>query len=283
MSIVVTGATGHLGRLIVTALLRNGVPATDIVAAGRKVEKLADFAEQGVRVAQIDYSEPETLAAAFAGADTLMLVSASDPGQRVPQHTAAIDAAKAAGISRIVYTSAPQADTTALILAPDHKATEELIAASGLDFTILRNGWYTENYASNVEQARATGTIVSSVGDGRVASASRADYADAAAVVLAAPGHEGKVYELSGDVAWNFDELAAAIAGIVGRDVEYSRLTPEEHAALLASFGLDEGTVGFVVALDGNIRDGLLAETSGDLARLIGRPTTPLAEGLAAA
>ena len=283
MSIVVTGATGHLGRLIVTALLRNGVPATDIVAAGRKVEKLADFAEQGVRVAQIDYSEPETLAAAFAGADTLMLVSASDPGQRVPQHTAAIDAAKAAGISRIVYTSAPQADTTALILAPDHKATEELIAASGLDFTILRNGWYTENYAGEIEKARESGSIVASVGDGRVASASRKDYADAAAVVLVGDDHAGQVYELSGDVAWNFDELAAAIAGIVGRDVEYSRLTPEEHAALLASFGLDEGTVGFVVALDGNIRDGLLAETSGDLARLIGRPTTPLAEGLAAA
>jgi len=282
MSIVVTGATGHLGRLIVTALLRNGVPATDIVAAGRKVEKLADFAEQGVRVAQIDYSEPETLAAAFAGADTLMLVSASDPGQRVPQHTAAIDAAKAAGISRIVYTSAPQADTTALILAPDHKATEELISASGLDFTILRNGWYTENYASNVEQARATGTIVSSVGDGRVASASRADYADAAAVVLAAPGHEGKVYELSGDVAWNFDDLAAAIATVVGRDVVYTPISPEDQHAALIAVGLDEGTAGFVVALEGNTRDGLLAVTSGDLARLIGRPTTPLAQGLAA-
>ena len=282
MSIVVTGATGHLGRLIVTALLRNGVPASEIIAAGRKVENLSDFADQGVRVARIDFNEPSTLADAFAGADTLMLVSSSEPGQRIPQHQAAVDAAKAAGITRVVYTSAPRADTSELILAPDHKATEELIAASGLASTILRNGWYTENYAGDVAQAGATGTLISSVGDGRVASASRADYADAAAVVLANPGHEGKVYELSGDVAWNFTDLAAAISTVVGREVVYTPITPAEQHAALLSAGLDEGTAGFVVALEGNTRDGLLAETSGDLARLIGRPTTPLAAGLAA-
>jgi NAD(P)H dehydrogenase (quinone) len=214
--------------------------------------------------------------------DTLLLVSSSAVGERVGQHVNVITAAKEAGVARIVYTSAPAATTSALVLAPEHKATEEALVASGVPFTILRNGWYTENYAGEVEKGRENGAIVASVGDGRVASASRVDYAEAAAVVLTGDGYEGKVFELSGDVAWNFDELAAAIASIVGKEVVYTRLTPDEHAAMLASFGLDEGTVGFVVALDGNIRDGLLGVTSGDLGRLIGRPTTPLAEGLAA-
>jgi NAD(P)H dehydrogenase (quinone) len=150
-------------------------------------------------------------------------------------------------------------------------------------FTILRNGWYTENYVGQIEQAKATGVITASVGDGRVASASRADYADAAAVVLTTPGHIGATYELSGDVAWNFDELAAAASAVTGVPITFARVSPEEQAAMLAGFGLDEGTVGFVVALDGNTRDGLLSATSGDLARLIGRPTTPLQQGLAAA
>ena len=283
MTIVVTGATGHLGHLIVEALLRDGVAPTDIVAGGRNLSKLDDLATRGVRVATIDYNDPSTLYAALAGADTLMLVSASEPGKRVEQHKAAIDAAVAAGVTRIVYTSAPHATTSHLILAPEHKGTEELIAASGIPATILRNGWYTENYVRSVPQVTATGSLVSSVGDGRVASASRQDYADAAAVVLTTDGHEGKVYELSGDVAWTQEDLAAAISELTGTPVTYSPKTTEEHAAILKSAGLDDGTIFFVTTLDSNTSDGLLAETSGDLARLIGRPTTPLREGLAAA
>jgi NAD(P)H dehydrogenase (quinone) len=282
-SIVVTGATGHLGRLIIEGLLRNGVAPSDIVAGGRKVEKLDDLARRGVVVRTIDYDDPATLASAFAGADTLMLVSASEPGHRVPQHKAAIDAAVAAGITRIVYTSAPDARASALVLAPEHKATEELIEGSGIPTTILRNGWYTENFVGAANEARETGIVAASVGDGRIASASRVDYADAAAAVLVSNDHIGAVYELSGDVAWDYDELAAAISAAIGRDVAYARLTPEDHRAALLAAGLDEGTAGFVTALDGNTRDGLLAGGSGDLARLIGRPTTPLAEGLAAA
>ncbi|MET0784128.1 MAG: NAD(P)-dependent oxidoreductase, partial [Leifsonia flava] len=179
--------------------------------------------------------------------------------------------------------SAPHADTSELILAPEHKATEELIRASGIPFTILRNGWYTENYVGTVTDAGTSGVIAASVGDGRVSSASRADYAEAAAVVLTTDGHEGAVYELSGDVAWSFAELAHAASEVLGTPVTFRSLSPEEHLAALAAAGLDEGTAGFVVALDGNIRDGLLAETSGDLARLIGRPTTPLVDGLRAA
>jgi NAD(P)H dehydrogenase (quinone) len=281
MSLVITGATGHLGRLVVESLLARGTAASDIVATGRNTDKLADLAARGVAVAELDYTKPETVAAVVKPGDTLLLVSGSEVGQRSAQHATVIAAAKEAGVARIVYTSAPAATTSALVLAPEHKATEEALVASGVAFTILRNGWYTENYAGEVEKGRENGAIVASVGDGRVASASRKDYAEAAAVVLVEDGHEGRVYELSGDVAWNFDELATTISTLVGREVVYTRLTPEEHAELLASFGLDEGTVGFVVALDGNIRDGLLAVTTGDLARLIGRPTTPLAEGLA--
>jgi NAD(P)H dehydrogenase (quinone) len=280
MKIVVTGATGHLGRLIVASLLARGAEPASIVAAGRQADKLAELAELGVTTAGIDYSDEASLAAAFVGADTVMLVSGSDIGQRVPQHSAVIVAALAAGVSRIVYTSAPQADTSALVLAPEHKVTEELIRASGLGFTILRNGWYTENYLGMLDQSAASGEIAASVGDGRVASASRADYADAAAVVLLGDGHDGAVYELSGDVAWNFGDLAAAFSDILGREIHFRAISTEEHIAEMTAAGVPAGSVQFVAALDSNIRDGLLAGTSGELAQLIGRPTTPLLQGL---
>ncbi|MEY9953053.1 SDR family oxidoreductase [Leifsonia sp. EB34] len=281
MTIVVTGATGHLGRLTVDALLDRGVPAADIRALGRSAERLAPLAARGVQTAVIDFEKPETLDAAFAGADALLLVSGSEVGQRIPQHRNAIDAAVRAGVGRLVYTSAPHADDTDLVLAPEHAETERLLAASGLPVTVLRNNWYTENYVGQVDIAAATGELVGSAATGRVASASRKDYAEAAAVVLTTDGHDGAVYELAGDVAWTFDDLAAAIGELVGRPVAYRSVTPEEHGAALREAGLDEGTAGFVVALDGNIRDGALADATGTLSELIGRPTTPLAAGLA--
>ncbi|GEA87565.1 SDR family oxidoreductase [Cellulomonas cellasea] len=283
MSVVVTGATGHLGRLVVTELLARGVPAADVVATGRRVEAIADLAAQGVRVVASDYADPESLRAAFEGAGAVLLVSGNEVGQRVTQHGNAIEAAKAAGVGHLVYTSAPRATTSDLVLAPEHKATEELLAASGLTTTVLRNNWYTENYVATLEQARATGELVASAGDGRVASATRADFAAAAAAVLTTPGHGGKVYELGGDTAWTHHELAAAIGEVLGREVVYRPVSPEEHLAVLTTAGLDEGTAGFVVALDGNIRDGALADVTGDLSRLTGRPTTPLVDGLRAA
>lgn len=286
--IAVTGATGHLGRLVVTHLLDRGHAPDQVVAAVRTPARAADLAERGVQVREADYDRPETLAAALAGVDVLVLVSGSEVGRRVPQHQAVVDAARAAGVRHVVYTSAPGATTSALVLAPEHKATEELLAASGLDVTVLRNGWYTENYVGAVQQARETGEIVTSTGAGQVASASRTDYAEAAAVVAldadATPGaRAGEVLELSGDVAWDFDQLAATAAEVLGRDVVRRDLSSEEHLAALTAAGLDAGTAGFVVALDGNIRDGLLDGTSGELKALLGRPTTPLAEGLRAA
>ncbi|CAN5309171.1 SDR family oxidoreductase [soil metagenome] len=281
MTIVVTGATGQLGRLIVEGLLSTGVAPDQIVATARRPEALDDFAARGIRVARLDYTDPASIAAALEGADKVALVSSSEVGQRFPQHKAVIDAAVAAGVGQLVYTSATAASTTALLVAPEHKATEEYLVASGIPHTILRNNWYTENYASTARQAAETGTVVASAGKGRVASATRKDYADAVAAVLTTEGHLGKTYELSGDTAWDFDELAAAISAHYGRPVVYTPVSTEEHAAALTAAGLDAGTVGFVTGLDANIRDGLLDVTTGDLSRLIGRPTTPLAEGLA--
>lgn len=283
MTIVVTGATGHLGKSIVEHLVARGVAPADIVAGGRSTEKLQALADSGVRTAVIDYTRPDTLTEALTDADTLILVSGSEVGQRVEQHRNALDAAVAAGVKHLVYTSAPKADTSELVLAPEHKATEELIRASGIPATILRNGWYTENYVGALQQADATGVLLTSAGDGLVSSASRTDYAEAAAVVVAEDGHAGSVYELSGDVAWNQQQLADTFAEILGKPVELKSVSSEEHLAILKDAGLDDGTAGFVVALDANTRDGLLGETSGDLSRLIGHPTTPLIDGLRAA
>jgi len=282
MSIVVTGATGHLGRLIIERLIARGTSPAEIVAVGRNGNRLEAVAPLGVRTAVIDFARPATLDSAFAGADTLMLVSGSEVGQRTQQHANAIAAAARAGIMSIVYTSAPHADTSALILAPEHKATEQALRDSGISFTILRNNWYTENYLPSMTQAEGSGTYADSTRGGLVASASRIDYADAAAVVLTTAGHENTTYELAGDHAWDGAELAAAMAQVLGTPVAYSPLTPEQHTAALTAAGLDPGTVGFVVGLDGDISKGLLGDTTGDLARLIGRPTTPLAEGLRA-
>ncbi|GAA4701646.1 SDR family oxidoreductase [Nocardioides conyzicola] len=278
MSFVVTGATGPLGRRTVESLLERGVEPSEIVATGRSVEKLADLAQRGVRVERLDFDDVPASVPWLAAGDVLLLVSGSEVGRRVPQHTAVVELAQRAGVSRIVYTSAPAADDTTLVVAPEHAATEQVIRASGLPFTFLRNGWYTENYLPTFEQAKATGVVAGSAGDGRIASAPRADYADAAAVALSTEGHDGAVYELSGDVAWSFDELAFVFGEVLGREVTYQRLTPDEHRAALLDAGLDEGTAGFVVALDGNAAEGLLGVTTGDLARLLGRPTVPLAE-----
>lgn len=282
MTILVTGATGQLGRLVIDSLLARGAEPESVVAGARDLSKAADLAARGVSIVELDYTEPETVAAALEGIDTVLLISSSEVGRRAAQHQVVIDAAVAAGVSKFVYTSAPKATTSDLVLAPEHKATEEAIAKAGLPAVILRNNWYTENYAADLSRGSETGVIASSVGEGRVASANRADYADAAAAVLLADGHIGEVYELGGDVAWTYDDLADAIAEVSGRPVVYQALSTEEYAAALSSAGLDAGTVGFVTALESGIRDGALGDTDGTLARLIGRPTTPLVEGLRA-
>lgn len=282
MTIAVTGATGHLGALVLDHLLATTAPA-DVVAVVRDPAKAQPLADRGVTVRTAAYTDPAALRAAFAGVDTLLFISSSEVGQRVEQHRNVIDAAVAAGVGRVVHTSAPRATTSTLVLAPDHKFTEEYLTASGLPWTILRNNWYTENYLGQIEIARTTGTLVAAAGAGRVASASRADFAAAAVAVLTQDGHAGRVYELGGDHAWDHDELAAALAEIVGAPVRYRAVDGPTLIGILQQSGMDEGTAGFVARLDGDIAAGALGEVTGELSTLIGRPTTPLLEGLRAA
>lgn len=275
--IVVTGASGQLGRLVVERLKRK-LSADQIVAAVRTPGKATDL---GVVVRKADYDQPDTLASAFEGADKVLLISGSEVGRRVSQHQAVVEAAQNAGVAHLAYTSAPKADTSPLILAPEHKATEEIIRGSGLTFTLLRNGWYHEVHEQTVRDAVDNGGFAGSAGEGRTASAARADYADAAVAVLTGHGHENKIYELAGDVAWTRSELAATISEAAGKPVTYTDLTPEQHQAALVGAGLPEATARFVVALDGNTRDGLLGGTSRHLRALIGRPSTPISDFVA--
>lgn len=282
MTIAVTGATGHLGRLVVDALRRER-PAGSLVAVVRDAEKARDLAASGVQVRVADYADRAALVQALSEVSALLLVSSSEVGRRAEQHRNVVDAAVEAGVRHVVYTSAPHADTSQLVLAPEHRATEEMLRESGLAWTILRNNWYTENYLGTLQQAAATGEIVAAAGDGRVASAPRSDYAEAAARVLLGEGHEGKVYELSGDHAWDFHELAEAASQVVGREVVYRPVDGDTLRSILVEHaGLDEGTAGFVVQLDLDIAAGCLADATADLHTLLGRPTTPLLDALRA-
>lgn len=281
MSVVVTGATGQLGRLAVEALIARGTAPGAITAAGRNADRLAEIEEAGVATARIDFDDPDTLEEAFRGADALLLVSGSEVGAREPQHRNAIEAARKAGVGHIVYTSVVKAGETTLILAPEHALTEEMLAASGVLHTVLRNGWYSELFGAELQQAEQSGSFVGSAGKGEVAAACRTDLAEAAAAVLVDPApHAGAVYELTGDLAWTNDEVAAELTELLGRPVEYRDLPAEEHAEALMDAGLDDGTVRFLVDLDRNKLDGELALVTGDLSWLLGRPATTLSETL---
>ena len=279
-TIAVTGATGNLGGLIVEHLLARSIPADRILAIGRDAARLARFESLGVRTAVADYEQPETLDHAFAGVETLVLVSGSEVGERVRQHTNAIAAAERAGVSHIIYTSAPRVDRSTLIIAPEHKATEELLAASPIEATVLRNNWYNENYEQTLAQAAATGTYLASTGTGRVASAARSDFAEAAAVVAGTGSRRGETLELAGDTAWDGAEFAAIAGRVLGREITYVAVDTEQHRALLAEAGLPENVIGFLTVLDAGIAEGNLDGPSNELATLIGHPTTTLEQTL---
>lgn len=283
MSYVVTGATGHLGRLVIDGLLDRGVPAGGIIAAGRDITKIKDLADRGVRVLAIDYDDPASLDAAFRGADRILLVSASEPGRRAQQHRNAIDAAERAGAGLLAYTSIANAGTTTLRLAAEHQATEAALRASGVSYVLLRNSWYIENYTAQLPAILEQGSLAGSAGDGRVSAATRADYAAAAAAVLAGDGHDGQVYELGGDDAFTLAELAAEIGAQAGQPVSYLDLPEDEYARLLTSAGLPEAVAVTLADADRGLARGDLYVGSGDLSRLIGRPTTTLRDAVASA
>jgi len=276
--ITVTGATGHLGRLVVTGLLDAGVPAGEVVAVARSLDKAADLAARGVQVRQADYSDQTALEAALEGTDRLLLVSGSEVGQRVAQHTNVLQAAKANGVGLVVYTSAPKADDTSLPLAPEHVATERLIADFGIPAVVLRNNWYLENYDQPITTAAETGEVVGSSGNGRIAAATRADFAAGAVAVLTADAPEPAILEVGGDEAFSLADLAAAVAAETGREVGYRDLSAAQHLDLLVGQGLPQQTAEFVVGLDQSIAQGALDTGSTALSTLIGRPTTPLAQ-----
>jgi NAD(P)H dehydrogenase (quinone) len=281
MSIVVTGATGNLGRFVVEGLLEK-VPAEQITAVVRSAEKAAGYAARGVEIAVADYNTPETFDGLFSAGDKVLLISGSEVDKgRVAQHKVVIDAAKAAGVALLAYTSAPGSLTAAL--ADDHRGTEQVVLESGLPYVLLRNGWYNENYTEQLTPVLEHGAVVQAAGEGKVASATRADYAAAAVAVLTGEGHEGKTYELSGDVAWSFAEYAAEIAKASGKDIAYNAVSADVYAGILTGVGLPGPFAEILVGVDVSIAKGELAGTSGDLSRLTGRPTTPIADSIAAA
>lgn len=282
--ITVTGATGQFGRLAIEQLLARDVPAAGIAAVVRDPERAADLADLGVELRQADYDRPETLPAALRGTETLLFVSSTGPDdQRIVQHRAVVTAAREARVGLVAYTSLVGADVNTLDLARVHRDTEGALAESGLPTVLLRNGWYTENYTVGLADSVARGEIVGAAGDGRVASASRADLAEAAAIVVTSEDQAGRIHELTGDTAWTLPELAAEAARVSGREVAYRDLGGDGYARLLAEAGLPDFVVSLLVDSDVKVSKGALAAVTGDLPALLGRATTPLADSVRAA
>jgi len=279
--IVVTGATGQLGRLVIKALLKK-VPAAEIVAAVRNPEKAKDLAESGIQVRYADYSQTASWDEALKGADKVLLISSSEIGQRANQHRNVIDAAKRSGVKLLAYTSVLHAGTSPLGLAAEHRATEALLSASGVPFVLLRNGWYTENYTAGVPAALTHGAVYGCAGDGRISSAARADYAEAAAAVLTTDNQAGRVYELAGDTSYTLTELTAEISRQSGKSIGYVNLPEAEYKSVLIKVGLPEVIAELLANSDTGASKDALFDDSRQLSKLIGRPTTSLATAIAA-
>ncbi|MEO8245125.1 MAG: SDR family oxidoreductase [bacterium] len=272
MTIAITGSTGHLGRLAVAALQAR-VPATDIIALARDPAKAADL---GVAVRAFDYgnADPDAL----KGVDTLVLISSSSLEDRVGDHKRVIAAAKTAGVGRVIYTSILKGHASPMKLADDHKATETALEQSGLTTTILRNGWYTENYTGSLAASVEHGALIGSAGAGLLSTAPRADYAAAIAVVASTDGHDGKVYELAGDRAYTMAEMASEVSKVTGKTIPYNSLPEDVYAGILQGFGLPEVLARILADSDVQATHGALFDDSKTLSRLIGRPTTPMAD-----
>lgn len=281
--IVVTGATGHFGKIAVEELLTRGVPAERIVAAVRSPEKAAGLAARGVQLRRADYTDPESLTAAFTGAEKLLFVSGSEVGQRIPQHRNVVEAARAAGVGLLAYTSILNADDNRMVLAAEHQATETMIRQSGLPFVLLRNTFYLEVYTAGLAAAVERGEIVDATGSGRISGAARADLATAAAVVLTGKGHQNQAYELGGAPAFTLAELAAEASRQSGRPVGYRDVPPSEYADILTAVGLPRAAAEVFADASAGVAHGALYTDRDDLTRLLGRPTTGLAAAVAEA
>ncbi|MBS0869475.1 SDR family oxidoreductase [Enterobacter ludwigii] len=279
--IAITGATGQLGQLVIEQLL-NTVPANQIVAIVRNPAKAEALRQQGITVRQGDYADESTMTSALKGVDKLLLISSSEVGQRATQHQNVINAARAAGVKFIAYTSLLHADKSPLGLHVEHVATEKALAESGIPYALLRNGWYTENYLASAPPALEHGVFIGAAGEGKIASATRADYAAAAAKVISGDGHAGNVYELAGDHAWTLSELAAELSKQSGINVAYQNMSEADFAAALKGVGLPAGLAEMLADSDVGASKGGLFDDSHTLSKLIGRPTTPLSESIKA-
>lgn len=279
--IAITGATGQLGQLVIKQLL-NTVPANQIVAIVRNPAKAEALRQQGITVRQGDYADESTMTSALKGVEKLLLISSSEVGQRATQHQNVINAAKAAGVKFIAYTSLLHADKSPLGLHVEHVATEKALAESGIPYALLRNGWYTENYLASAPPALEHGVFIGAAGEGKIASATRADYAAAAAKVISGDGHAGNVYELAGDHAWTLSELAAELSKQSGKKVTYQNMSEKDFAAALKGVGLPAGLADMLADSDVGASKGGLFDDSHTLSKLIGRPTTPLSESIKA-
>jgi NAD(P)H dehydrogenase (quinone) len=279
MSTVITGASGHLGRLVVEQLLAAGTPPAQIVATGRDVDKLADLARNGVTVRRADFADPSTLDDAFVGADAMLLVSTTTVGERFDNARNAIDAAARAGVSRIVYTSIVNASTAQMTLADAHRRTEDYLRDSGSAFVILRNGWYLENYTEQLPMIIQYHALLGSAHDGLVSAASRRDYAAAAAAVLTQDGHLGATYELGG-TPFTLTELAATISDVLGTHIAYQDMSVADYTGVLTAAGLPPEMAAAVADADAGLARGELFTASDDLVKLIGRPATTAHEAV---
>ena len=282
MKIAITGATGQLGNLVIEQLLQL-TAAQNIVALVRKIDKAEHFKVQGIEPREFDYDHPETLVPALSGIDKLLLISANEIGRRTPQHQAVIDAAKVAGVPYLAYTSLLRADTSPLGLAQEHRETEKLIQDSGITYTFLRNNWYSENYLAGVAHTIEIGTLFGAAQDGRISSASRIDYAEAAAKVLTSTGHENKTYELAGSESFSLSDLATFIGQAVNKDIIYQNLSAEEYTQGLTQAGLPAGLVDVIVDADIQTIKGAMYSDSKDLEQLIGHKTTSIQDAIKAA
>ncbi len=277
--ILVTAATGKLGRRVVEALVRR-VGASKVIAGARSPEKAAGLFDPAVTVRAVDYSRPDTLDAALAGVERVLLISGTNFGQRVAEHTAVIEAAKRAGVKQLAYTSILKGDRSPMRIAGEHVGTEAVLRASGVPFTVLRNGWYTENYTDHAEASLAHGAMIGAAGEGRVSVASRDDYAEAAAVALTTPGHEGRTWELAGDTAHTLAEVAAAVARASGRPCAYVDMPESVYRDTLVKVGLPAAGAEILADADACIAKGALEDHGGDLRALLGRPTISLADAV---
>ncbi|ECC2858296.1 SDR family oxidoreductase [Enterobacter bugandensis] len=273
MTIAITGATGHLGQLVIEKL-KQKVDASEIVALVRTPAKAAGL---GVATREADYTRQDTLDVALKGVDTLLLISGNEIGQRAVQHENVIRAAVKNGVKRIVYTSLLHADKSPLNLAPEHVQTEQALKNSGLDYTILRNGWYSENYTGSIAPALGLGAFYGSAGEGKISSAPREDYAEAAVVALTGQGHEGKTYELAGDEFYTLTDLAAEITAQSGKDIPYRNIPEADYTAALKNAGLPDGFAEAIASWDTGASQNALFDDSHVLSKLIGRKTTPIA------